>query len=215
MTLTTLKIPKFYLKATQQEKDLQQEEADFTKTLMADYSTQFANQSAILDSLKSTFEPILQAGPDQFGFSPTETTALRTSASDTTATSFANAKQSLNETLASRGGGDTYLPSGATAQLNAGLDVSAAIENATQQNQITQAGYTQGRSNFVTAASVLGGAAQQYNPLGYSTSSTDANKSAFDEASTIQQQDSAWVGQLGGLIGGAAGAFLGNPSTKL
>jgi hypothetical protein len=57
----------------------------------------------------------------------------------------------------------------------------------------------------------MGGVSSQYNPLGYSSGATGAGSSAFGGASTIQQQNAAsspW-GTIGGLLGGAAGSFLG------
>ena len=206
---TTLKTAKFYCKVTSQENQLESQEAAFYSTLTADYNTQFANQSAILKSLTSAFEPILQAGPGQFGFTPQETTSLRTGATDTIANSYLNAQTALNQQIASRGGGNMYLPSGAADQLQAGLQTSAASQQAATQNQITQAGYAQGLSNFDTAASALGGVSSQYNPTGYAGQATSANQAAFNEADIIQQQNTAWEGQLGGIIGGVAGSFLG------
>src|SRR5712664_3614819 len=87
--------------ASQSQKDLAAEQANFYKTLTADYATQFANQSAILSSLQDAFGPILQAGIGQYGFTAPEDTAIRTSASDAIAKNFASAQTALNENIAS------------------------------------------------------------------------------------------------------------------
>jgi hypothetical protein len=203
---------RFLCKATQQEKTLQSEEADFYKQLTGDYAKQFANQSAILSSLNATFQPILAAGPGQFGFTPQETTSLRTGASDTIAQTSQSAQAALDQTLAARGGGNVFIPSGAANEMTAQILTSQAAEESSAQNQITQAGYAQGNANFNTAASILGNTAAQYNPIGYAGASTSANQAAFNEAQVIQQQDQAWEGQLGGILGGVAGAFLGGPA---
>src|SRR5208282_1499707 len=201
-----------YLKGSSAQKNLASEQAAFYQTLTADYGTQFQSQSNILSSLQTAFNPILAAGPGQYGFSTGEDTALRSSAADSIARNFSGAQTALNENLASRGGGNTFLPSGASAQLQAGLEGSEATQQATASNTITQAGYAQGNSNFNTAAGVLGGAAQQYNPLGYAGAGTSAGSSAFNSATTLYNQGTAWESALGGIVGGAAGAFLGNPS---
>lgn len=202
---------KFECKASPAEKDLQKQEAAFYSTLTANYKQQFAGQTAILNSLNAAFQPIIAAGPDQFGFSPQETASLRTSASDVNANNFQNAETALNENLASRGGGNIYTPSGATAQLEAGLLTSEAQQEAGSQNAITEAGYATGRQNFMSAAGILGNTAQIYNPVSYAGAGNTAESQAFNQANIIQQQNTAWEGQLGGILGGVAGAFLGGP----
>src|SRR5271166_5942735 len=148
--------PKFHTrpiswnKASSAEKNLANEQAAFYKTLTADYATQFANQSAILSSLNTAFQPILKGGINQYGFSTQEDTSLRTGASDAIASGQANAQVALNENLAARGGGNADIPSGATGQLEASLLSSAATSQAQASNQITQAGYAQGRQNFLS-----------------------------------------------------------------
>lgn len=200
-----------YLKASSAEDTISSEQASFYQTLTSSYAQQFAGQSAILSALTSEFTPILQAGPNQFGFSPQETANLRTSASDTNATQFKNAEVALNNQNAQAGGGNTLLPSGTNAQLQAGLDTAAATNETNTQNQITAAGYNQGRQNFSQAVSALSGTAQIYNPQSYATSANSAGTSAFNSAYTIQQQNTGWEASLGGILGGAAGAVLGGP----
>jgi hypothetical protein len=200
---------KYFKKASDQEKDLAAQQAAFYKTMTANYNTQFADQGAILSSLKTAFEPILSAGIDQFGFSPQETASLRTSASDNNATQFNNAQKTLNNDLAARGGGNTFLPSGADAQLQASLLGGAATQESNSQNQITEAGYNQGRSNFLAAESVLSGTAKLYDPTLYAGDANQAGASAFQSADTIQAQNDQWQTILGGVLGGVAGAATG------
>jgi hypothetical protein len=197
--------------ASQSQKDLAAEQANFYKTLTANYATQFANQSAILSSIKDAFGPILPAGIGQYGFTTTEDTAMRTGASDAIAQNFASAQTALNENIASRGGGNAFLPSGATSQLEAGLLGSEATQQASTSNAITQAGYQQGRQNFLTAASVLGGAASQYSPTGYIGGANTAGNNAFDSATTNYKENQSAAKLVGGILGGAAGSFIGQP----
>jgi hypothetical protein len=202
--------PTSWNKASSAETALANQQSDFYKTLTADYKTQFANQSAILSSLQTAFDPILKAGINQYGFSPQEDTSMRTSASDSIARNFAGAQTALNENLASRGGGNTFLPSGATAQLQAGLLGSEATTQAETSNAITQKGYDVGRTNFLSAEGALAQTAGLQNPLGYAGAGNQAGSAAFNSADIINQQNTAWQGALGGMIGGAASAFLGN-----
>jgi hypothetical protein len=198
-------------KASSSETNLANEQANFYKTLTADYQTQFANQTNILNSLQTAFAPILQAGINQYGFSPQEDTSMRTQASDAIAGNFASAQTALNENLASRGGGNTFLPSGAAAQLQVGLLGSEATTQSNASNAITQQGYATGRSNFLAASGELNTVSGQTDPLGYAGASTGAGSAAFNSANIVNQQNTAWQGALAGMIGGAAGAFLGGP----
>jgi len=212
--------------ASSAETNLQQQQAAFYNTLQANYSQQFRNQSAILSSLSKSFEPILAAGINQFGFNPAETAALRTQASEGTATIYGQAaralgQQSTNLTGAlGRGpggagsvasGGETYIPSGQVGQLQEELSAKAAQQEAAQQLGITTAGYDIGRQNYLQAAGILGSTAQQYNPLGYAGSATTAGADAFKSADEIAKQNAAaspW-GAIGGLLGGTVSSFLG------
>ena len=199
------------------ENQLQQQQSDFYKTLTSNYQTQFANQSAIFNSIQSVFNPILQAGPNQYGFSNQEDAALRTQATEGTAASFANARSATAQALASSGGGNDFLPSGANANIQTNLEGQAAATQSNQQLGITEAGYQQGYNQFTQASNALGSVAAGLNPLGYAGAATPAGNSAFGSASTIQQQNNAaspW-GTIGGILGGAASQFLGDGLSNL
>lgn len=202
-------------KATDQQNQLASEQANFYQTLTQNYQQQFASQTAILQSLQAAYAPILAAGPGQQGYTPTQLAAINTSATENNANQFRNAKIAIQNDTATAGGGDKYLPSGAAAQLGASVDIAAATNQANAMNNITQQNYALGLQNFNNAAQVLGGVSSQYNPLGYAGASTQAGGQAFQEATTIQQENSAWEGELGGIIGGAASSLLGNPSLHL
>jgi hypothetical protein len=204
----TWKSPKFLNKASGEEKALASQQADFYKTLTADYSKQFANQSAILSSLTAAFDPILKAGIGQYGFTPQQDVSMRTSASDAIARNTASAQTALNENLAARGGGNVSIPSGATAQLEASLLSSEATQQAETSNAITQKGYDVGRSNFLSAEGALMGAAGMYNPLGFAGATTGAGSSAFNMEDEINKQNTAWQGALTGALTGMGTALI-------
>lgn len=197
--------------ATDQEKATSASQSAFMGQLQQNYATQFAGQSAVLDSLKQAFSPILAAGPSQFGLSPQETAALRTQADSGTAASYRNARQAAGENLAAVGGGGTFLPSSTKAGIMSNIATSAAQQQSQQQLGITQYGYDVGRQNFLNANNALSGVAREMNPLGYSGAATSAGEAAFGSEQEIQRANAAsspWS-TIGGLIGGAAGSFLG------
>src|ERR1700730_15268271 len=193
-------------KASDQEKQILGQQMGFYRQLRDTFSKQFANQNNILDALKSTFQPILNAGPGQFGFTPEETAAMRTRATEQIAGQYKTASTAVRESMAARGAGNAFLPSGASDQVEAEIATAAAGREADTQNQITEAGYQQGRENFYKASAILGDVSKEYNPLGYAGAADQSSSGLFGEANTINQQDNAWKGQLGGVLGEIAGS---------
>ena len=208
--------------ASAAQENLANQQAQFYQTMSANYATQFAGQNAILSSLKSSFQPILDAGVNQYGFSPTQDTALRTQATDATALQYANASKALGQNIASQSGGlshgnpvgsggETYIPSGAIGEVQGDLAAKAAQQESSQMLGITNEGYNIGRQNYNTAAGILGGVSSQMNPLGYASSTNQSGNDAFNSATTVQKMNNAaspW-GTIGGILGGVAGSFLG------
>lgn len=199
--------------ASQQQNDLAASQAALNQTLISNYSTQFANQQAIFAAIKSVYDPIFAAGPNQYGFSQAEDTALRTQATEGTAANYRQAEKATASQLASAGGGNNVLPSGVAADIDARVKGAAAGQESSQNLGITTAGYAAGKENFQNASNAEFGVASGENPLGYAGAAINSGKAAFDEATTIQQANAAaspW-GAIGGMIGGVAGAFAGNP----
>lgn len=189
-------------------KSLAGDQKNFYSTLQNNYTQQFNGQSAILSKLSSSFEPILSAGENQYGFSAPEDAALRTQASEATAAQYQNAKKATGEAISSIGGGNAVLPNGTSAELIAENANKAAADESTKQLGITTAGYETGRENFDKAASVLGGVSAQMNPTAYASSASTAGNDAFSSADSIwQANNSAWQ-TLAGAAGGAASSFL-------
>ena len=67
----------------------------FMDTLMGNYNTNFSSQQSVLNHLNSVLSPIVQAGPNQTGFSPSELAAFNTQAIDSTGASAANAERAI------------------------------------------------------------------------------------------------------------------------
>lgn len=201
-----------------QETSISQEQSDFYKTLTDEYSTVFGQNQAILGNLTSAFTPILQAGPSQTGYSPSQANALNTQATEKVATDYAQAQRATAQTLAGQGGGNTFLPSSVNANLLANNANAAAAERANLQNKNLVSNYQQGYANWNTAANVLGTTASQYNPNAYSSSASGAGQQAFGSASQMsQEQFQPWgaaLSTLGSVGGMALGGYLQGRAAK-
>ena len=192
--------------ATSQQKDLAASQAAFYNTMTQDYSTQFANQNAILGTLTQSLNPIIAAGPNQMGFNNAELTNLNSQALQGTGQSYANASKALKENQASSGGGNSYLPSGVQSQQQSSLASAAANQESSQLLGIQQAGYQQGANQYQSAIGQLGGVAGMYNPNGAASGANSAGGAADTEANAIQQADQQGWNNLSGIASGAMGA---------
>lgn len=170
-----------------QMETLSGQSANLSSLLAANYSQNFGAQSKILGDLTSLYTPIAEQGPDAQGFGPQELAALQTQAGEGVGANYAKASQALNNTLAARGGGNEFLPTGSEAQLKATLASSAANQLSNEQLGITRANYAQGRSNWQQATSGLNELAKEYKPNEIAGEATATNKEAFNQASQIQQ----------------------------
>jgi len=193
--------------ASTAQNNLANSQTSFYNQLTSDYGTQFANQSAILQSLNSALAPTVAAGASQFGYSPGQTNALNSTAIQGTAQQYQNAQKTLQNQQATQGGRNADLPSGVSAEQNATLAATGANQTSSELLGIQNAGYAQGNANYNTALNALGGVASQYNPASYAGQATGAGNSAASETNLIQQENQAAspLGILGGVLGGVAG----------
>lgn len=195
--------------ASSQQTDIANQQQQFYSTLTNDYNQQFSQQSNILGSLKNSLDPIVQAGPNQYGFSGGETNALNSSAIQGTGQQYANASRNLKQQQAAQGGGNTLLPSGVASQQAAGLAAAGANNTSNALLGVQQAGYAQGHQQYENAIGQLGGVASQYNPTGFAGSANSAGSSAYGSAQQNQTMNNAaspW-NVLGGVLGGVASQF--------
>src|SRR5277367_249864 len=184
--------------ATSAQTNLEAQQAQFYQEMTSSYQQQFGAQSAILSALTASFQPILDAGINQEGFSPAEKQALETQSTEGVAQNYNKATQGLSENMAAAGGGNEFLPFGGQDQAKEELAASGAQESSNEQNIIQQEDYATGRANYMNAAGILGGVASQYNPVGYSGAATGAGSAAGNTANEIAQAGNAWMGALGG-----------------
>jgi hypothetical protein len=200
--------------ASSEQKDLAKSQTDFYNTLKTQQSAAFGQQQALYSAIRNVYDPIVAAGPNQYGFAGAEDKALRTQATEGTAVDYRAAEKATSEAMAARGGGNTFLPSGAEADIHARVAGAAAGQESSEQLGITKEGYNIGRQNFLNATGTEMGIATGYNPLGYAGAATNAGSSAFNMATEIQKANAAaspW-GTIGGIIGGIAGGLAGNPA---
>lgn len=194
------------------------QEAEFFKSVQQQQQTQFANQSDVLNKLNAVWQPIFQAGPSQHGYSTAQLDTLHSIATEGTAADYQKALKATNEQIAARGGGNAVIPSGADNQIRAQIARAGATDSSNKNLQIANADYAQGNQNWLTAGSALNGTLNVYNPASYTNAATSAGNlanselgSAFGSETTLQNERNAaspW-GVIGGVIGGAANAFLG------
>lgn len=199
--------------ASQQQNDLASSQTAFYNTLQSDQASQFANQQNVLTSLQNTLNPIVSAGPNQYGFNAAETNNLNSSVINNTAGQYASAARQLGAQQAAAGGGNTLLPSGVAAQQQARLAAGSAAQTASGLTGVQQAGYQQGLNQYNNATAQLSGVAGQYGSgaQGYAGSANTAGSNAGSTLETIQKENAAaspW-NLVGGILGGAAQAGLG------
>jgi hypothetical protein len=197
---------------TSAQQRLEGSEQQFASILQNNYAQNFAQQQDILKHLNGVLSPILQAGPNQTGFSPAERAALNTQAIDTTGAASANAQRAIANETAGRNDSGNLGEAGNVAALRAGAASSSAGQLASEQLGITEADYATGRANFNNAVGAEEGVSGQFNPVATGGLATSANSMAFGEATQIaqeqaqEQQDIA--GGITSLASGGLSAFL-------
>lgn len=202
--------------AQQQEAAVATSESNYLNTLNADFSNIFAQNEAILQSIQTAMEPIVAAGPNQFGFSPEQTASMRTEASDQNAQA-ANQAQIAAGAKEATAGGEAFIPSGANLQIGATINNQANLAAAQAQENITQAGYQQGKQDFFAAENALAGApgtlgqgSSQFGSVvtGAGNSASTGAEAAMSGATQIQQAQDAWIAPVAGLLGSLGGGAI-------
>jgi hypothetical protein len=181
----------------------------FANSLQSAWGTNFGAESSILGNLTNELTPIEEAGPNQEGFSAAEKSNLNASAISNNATQYKNASAVVGEGRAGAGaGGNTFAPSGGDTAVQAGLASQAGQALSTQENQINEADYATGRSNWEAATQGLDTVAGLYNPNATAGAATSAGGQAYQEANENNEQSQAWMGDVAGLVGGLGGAAI-------
>ena len=195
---------------TSAQQHLEGSEQQFMSELQNNYATNFGEQQQVLNHLNSVLAPILQAGPNQTGFSPEEKAALNTQAIDSTGASAAMAQRAIANETAGRNDSGNLGEAGNVAALKAGAASAGAGQLASEELGITEADYATGRSNFNNAVGAEEGVAGQFNPVATGSLATSANSTAFSEATQIAQEQAQEEADIaGGVTSLATGAMSG------
>lgn len=188
-------------------------QTNFYNTLTSNYSADYGQFEGAIDNMQSKLDPILNAGPGQYGFDATEDAAIRGAAINNDAASAQNAEVATNQQITAQNGGAPVMPTGAEDELRQQGDVAAAQKLSSDQNTITQAGYQAGQQNYDTALSAETSDLGLMNPnsfAGAATSSGNAATGAVNATVNAQQADNSWMTLVGGALGGAGSALQGS-----
>jgi hypothetical protein len=183
------------------QNSIQQEDIQTMQGYAAQQATQYENQTALYAQVKSVLDPILNAGPNQQGFSAAELNDLNAQAVEGTAENYSAAGKAVGENLAGEGGGDNPLPSGAQTQLKQQAANSAAEQESSEETQIQGANYQQGRENFTNAEQGEMAIAAGENPTAYSSAAINAEGTAGSEANAIASENTSWINAAVGAAG--------------
>lgn len=187
---------------------LQQEQMDFYQQGMQMAQERYGDQESLLKQMESVYNPILQKGPDQEGYSEEEKANLDAEATEATATNYSRAAKAVGSQMATEGGGDNPLPSGADQQVRGEIASSAASELSREESQILDQSYTAGRENFREAGAALSTVAGQFDPTAFESNATSAGSSAETTAKDINSEENSWIAPVLGAIGGVAGDVI-------
>ena len=188
--------------------NLQQEQADFYAQGMQESQTAFSEDQSLLKQMEAVYSPILAKGPNTNAFAGAEQNELDAQAIEGTAANYNQAARAVGANVAAEGGGDNPLPSGAGEQLKEEVATSAAGQESSEEEQILQAGYSEGERQFEDAGQSLSVASGQLNPTAYESAATGAGSAAETTASQINQEQNSWLAPVMGAVGSIGGAVV-------
>lgn len=184
------------------QKELATAQTNFYNTLTSEATQVFGQVSALYNYVLGKVQPIIDKGPNQKGFSDDELSTLNSNAITTVGQNYNKAAKAVNEQIASQGGGNAYIPTGANNQLKQEVATSAAELTSREENQIVMADYQAGNEQYNQAMAALMGAPSLFNPVsGLNNSANGAGTSAGSTWSAIAAEDNSWMGAVGGLLG--------------
>jgi hypothetical protein len=173
-------------------------------SLFANYNERYADQTQMLNQLRSSYAPIISAGPGQQGFTSPVLSALNTQAINSSGAAARNARQAAGNFSAGQNG-TSGLTSGITKQINASVNSQAANQLATAQNQITQANYATGQNNYWKALGGFQSLSGEENPTAFSGQAGQNFSENFSQDSKINDELNA---QRAAIAGGVTSLAL-------
>jgi hypothetical protein len=195
--------------ATSGQKAIANDQSGFFKTLMTQAQGVFGNASNVFKDLMNTFSPVVEAGPNQRGFSAPERAALESGAITNVGNQYRNASQAVKQANAAVGGGNMALPSGADIGKNLSVANAGAQETASELNKINLEDFATGRQNYLDATKGMleaPGVFQSANQSG--NVATGAGEGAASSQNQIAQANNSWVNAAFGALGQIGGAAM-------
>jgi hypothetical protein len=202
--------------ASKEQTESYNTQKNLTSTAIQQAQQEFGSASSVFNSLYNSFAPIVNAGPNQKGFSAAEDSALKSGAITNTGEAYRHASTAVKEAGAAVGGGNEYLPGGAEIGRNIEVANEGAERTADSLNKIDQANYETGRENYFKAAEGLNAAPGAFGTA--NSGMTDAIGSGEDQAKTandIAAANNSWVSSVTGALGGIGGAVVSGGMSNL
>ncbi len=186
----------------------QANEVKISDLLTQDFQTVFGTNQNLLNTLTKSLSPTVQAGPNQYGFSPGQDAAMRTQATEQIGAASQNATNSVRGAVAGQGG--MNLPSGSESAIESGLAQNESFQQAGAQLGITEKGYEAGRENYFQSVGDLAQAPGQLeNPAtSAGTAAMGGAQGQMQGATDIANANNAWIAPVAGMIGSVAGAAI-------
>jgi hypothetical protein len=194
--------------STAAQNQIEGEQQSAFTTMQAEAQQVFGENSSLYNNLLTSLEPILNAGPNQQGFSAPELANLNTEATSGVASDYQAAATAARASAAGEGGGNAAIPSGVEAQQQAEVANAAAGKEASEQQQITASNYATGRQNYEGAVTGLMNAGSVFSPsISLMGQATAGGTAAANTADQIAKAKFAPFGALMGALGGIGGAL--------
>src|SRR5208282_5373385 len=158
--------------ASSQAKNIAEQSASLGNTLQGNYAQNYGIQQNIIGNIKSSLNPIVQAGPNQTGFNKAEAAAINTNQIDAAGQQAKNYQEEVNTKASGLGGGgnaggSSGFRTGATTGLDTAANQTVANNLSASENAATEANYAQGNQNFNQAVGGLNAVAGTLNPNEY------------------------------------------------
>src|SRR5438094_4580340 len=201
--------------ASKQQKDAFGNEVSLENTLRGDFQTIFAGNQNILSMLEGSLAPAVSGGSSQYGFSAGEDAARRGQSTESISQAGTQAANVVRSAAASRGGGNTFIPSGSQDEIDAALAQNTATKQAEAQMGITEQGYETGRENYYKSVALAGAAPGELENPATSAGHLALGGATAEEqgANDITQANNAWMAPVAGMLGAVGGAAIGRIPT--
>ena len=141
------------------------QQSAFTNQMVSQASSVFGTDSSVFNNILSAYSKTLAAGPSQQGFSQAEQNSLNSAAITNNANQFRNVAGAAKAGQAGYGGGNAVSVSGIPTKQNIQIGEASAANTANQLNEIQQANWSQGNTNFNNAGKAIEGAGSAFGNL--------------------------------------------------